>query len=205
MKRLYIIILPLLLLSFSCSTNAENRATRLLDKIVAQIESGKGISLKFLLQQNDMENVEGSIDMQSDKFVLQVPDMITWFDGTTQWTYLKSSDEVNISIPEKEELLQTNPCLLLQSYKKAFDCKFIEKKGDVCELSLIPKQHSEITEIEIFVNEKQTALTHIIVIQKDGQKTDVDITRYETNTNFPANHFVFQKGLFPYAEIIDLR
>lgn len=205
MKRLYIIILPLLLLSFSCSTNAENRATRLLDKIVAQIESGKGISLKFLLQQNDMENVEGSIDMQSDKFVLQVPDMITWFDGTTQWTYLKSSEEVNISIPEKEELLQTNPCLLLQSYKKAFDCKFIEKKGDVCELSLIPKQHSEITEIEIFVNEKQTALTHITVIQKDGQKTDVDIIRYETNTNFPANHFVFQKGLFPYAEIIDLR
>lgn len=205
MKRLYIIILPLLFLSFSCSTNAENRATRLLDKIVAQIESGKGISLKFLLQQNDMENVEGSIDMQSDKFVLQVPDMITWFDGTTQWTYLKSSEEVNVSIPEKEELLQTNPCLLLQSYKKAFDCKFIEKKGDVCELSLIPKQHSEITEIEIFVNEKQTALSHITVIQKDGQKTDVDIIRYETNTNFPANHFVFQKGLFPYAEIIDLR
>lgn len=205
MKRLYIIILPLLLLSLSCSTNAENRAIRLLDKIVAQIESGKGISLKFLLQQNDMENVEGSIDMQSDKFVLQVPDMITWFDGTTQWTYLKSSEEVNISIPEKEELLQTNPCLLLQSYKKAFDCKFIEKKGDVCELSLIPKQHSEITEIEIFVNEKQTALTHITVIQKDGQKTDVDIIRYETNTNFPANHFVFPKGLFPYAEIIDLR
>lgn len=205
MKRLYIIILPLLLLSFSCSTNAENRATRLLDKIVAQIESGKGISLKFLLQQNDMENVEGSIDMQSDKFVLQVPDMITWFDGTTQWTYLKSSEEVNISIPEKEELLQTNPCLLLQSYKKAFDCKFIEKKSDVCELSLIPKQHSEITEIEIFVNEKQTALTHITVIQKDGQKTDVDIIHYETNTNFPVNHFVFQKGLFPYAEIIDLR
>lgn len=205
MKRLYIIILPLLLLSLSCSTNAENRAIRLLDKIVAQIESGKGISLKFLLQQNDMENVEGSIDMQSDKFVLQVPDMITWFDGTTQWTYLKSSEEVNISIPEKEELLQTNPCLLLQSYKKAFDCKFIEKKGDVCKLSLIPKQHSEITEIEIFVNEKQTALTHITVIQKDGQKTDVDIIRYETNTNFPANHFVFQKGLFPYAEIIDLR
>lgn len=204
MKRLYL-ILPLLLLSLPCTTNAENRATRLLDKIVAPIESGKGISLKFLLQQSDMENVEGSIDMLSDKFVLQVPDMITWFDGTTQWTYLKSSEEVNISIPEKDELLQTNPCLLLQSYKKAFDCKFIEKKGDVCELSLIPKQHSEITEIEIFVDEKQTALTHIAVIQKDGQKTDVDIIRYETNTNFPANHFVFQKGMYPHAEIIDLR
>ena len=75
MKRLYI-ILPLLLLSLPCTTNAENRATRLLDKIVAPIESGKGISLKFLLQQSDMENVEGSIDMLSDKFVLQVPDMI---------------------------------------------------------------------------------------------------------------------------------
>ena len=71
--------------------------------------------------------------------------------------------------------------------------------------SLIPKQHSEITEIEIFVDEKQTALTHITVIQKDGQKTDVDIIRYETNTNFPANHFVFQKGMYPHAEIIDLR
>ena len=78
MKRLYL-ILPLLLLSLPCTTNAENRATRLLDKIVAPIESGKGISLKFLLQQSDMENVEGSIDMLSDKFVLQVPDnMVRW-------------------------------------------------------------------------------------------------------------------------------
>ena len=118
MKRLYI-ILPLLLLSLPCTTDAENRATRLLDKIVTPIESGKGISLKFLLQQSDMENVEGSIDMLSDKFVLQVPDMITWFDGTTQWTYLKSSEEVNISIPEKDELLQTNPCLQKGMYPHA--------------------------------------------------------------------------------------
>lgn len=85
-----------------------------------------------------MENVEGSIDMLSDKFVLQVPDMITWFDGTTQWTYLKSSEEVNISIPEKDELLQTNPCLLLQSYKKAFDCKFIEKRAMYANYRLFP-------------------------------------------------------------------
>ena len=137
MKRLYI-ILPLLLLSLPCTTNAENRATRLLDKIVAPIESGKGISLKFLLQQSDMENVEGSIDMLSDKFVLQVPDMITWFDGTTQWTYLKSSEEVNISIPEKDELLQTNPCLLLQSSKRLSTANSSKKRAMYANYRLFP-------------------------------------------------------------------
>ncbi len=89
-----------------------------------------------------MANVEGSIDMLSDKFVLQVPDMITWFDGTTQWTYLKSSEEVNISIPEKRVVTDQPLPSLLQILQKGFRLQIHRKKGDVCELSLIPKQHS---------------------------------------------------------------
>lgn len=46
----------------------------------------------------------GVIELKGEKFVLKTDDGITWFDGKTQWSYLRSSDEVNISNPTGTEL-----------------------------------------------------------------------------------------------------
>lgn len=42
--------------------------------------------------------------MKGNKFKIEIPDAITWFDGTTQWVYIKDTDEVNITNPTGDEL-----------------------------------------------------------------------------------------------------
>lgn len=194
-----------LTLTLPLTAGAETKATRLLDRVVEQINSPQGISLSFILRQGDMPDATGTIDMQENRFKIDVDEMTTWFDGTTQWTYLKPAGEVNISLPGEEELTQTNPYLLLQNYKTTFDCRFIGKKGNVCELALLPREESEITEIHVFIEEKQSVLSRLVVTQRGSQNSEITITRYETDPNFSEKHFVFGKEHYPQAIIIDLR
>ena len=102
----------------------------ILDKAASAYENSNGITASFELNtrsdvQKVSESFEGTINMKGDKFTLVTPDMITWFDGTTQWTYVERNDEVNVSTPSGEELQFTNPALLLRVYKKGFIPKYI--------------------------------------------------------------------------------
>ena len=49
--------------------------------------------------QNAEESFEATIEMKGDKFTLVTPDALTWFNGTTQWTYVERNDEVNVTNP----------------------------------------------------------------------------------------------------------
>lgn len=204
MKRICQLTL-LLCVVLPFAVQAQNRATRLLDKVVNRIDSQKGTTLSFIIRQSGVPDAEGKIEIQEGRFTIVLPEMSTWFDGTTQWTYLQSTQEVNISTPTPEELAQTNPCLLLTRYKDDFDCRFIGESNHICELLLTPRQESEISEIRLFIDEKSTTLSRLTLLQKGGQSAEIAITRYESNKNFRPEHFVFKEEQFPQATIIDLR
>ena len=100
-------------------------AISILDKAASAYEDSNGLTAYFTMQtrsdvQKVSESFDGTVDIKGDKFVLKTPDMITWFDGTTQWSFVERNEEVNVSTPTGEELQATNPALLLRSYKKGF-------------------------------------------------------------------------------------
>ncbi|MCD7709825.1 MAG: outer-membrane lipoprotein carrier protein LolA, partial [Porphyromonadaceae bacterium] len=115
------------------------------------------------------------------------------------------SQEINVSQPEEEELWQINPYFLLREYKKTFDPHFIGRTGNICELSLTPKQTSEIQEIRLFIDEKANAFSRITILQTEGEYIQITITRYEKREKFPDGYFTCKKEDFPQAEFIDLR
>lgn len=101
-----------------------------LDRAAAAYESSNGLKASFAAnirheKQGVSESFEGTIQMKGDKFVLITPDTRTWYDGTTQWTYVVRTDEVNLSNPTGDELEFTNPMTLLRSYKKGFTLSYI--------------------------------------------------------------------------------
>lgn len=125
-------------------------ATSILDKAASAYEDSNGLTAYFTMQtrsdvQKVSESFDGTVDIKGDKFVLKTPDMITWFDGTTQWSFVERNEEVNVSTPTGEELQATNPALLLRSYEKGFTAKY---KGESTapsgkaahDIELVPKK-----------------------------------------------------------------
>lgn len=64
--------------------------------------------------------------LEGDKFTFRGDGVTTWFDGHTQWSYLSSADEVNVSEPTPEELQSINPYALLSLYEQGYKLKLGE-------------------------------------------------------------------------------
>ena len=72
-------------------------ATSILDKAASAYEDSNGLTAYFTMQtrsdvQKVSESFDGTVDIKGDKFVLKTPDMITWFDGTTQWSFVERNE-----------------------------------------------------------------------------------------------------------------
>lgn len=190
-------------------------AAAILDKAAAVYENANGLTAAFTLRTyseatQTTESFEGTIDMKGDKFMLNTPDMVTWFDGRTQWTYVGRNDEVNVSTPTGDELQFTNPALLLRTYKKGFTPSYqgesTAPNGKAAyEIELTPKKKGDIRKVSLQI-EKQTHYPASITLEgTNGISHTIRISKLQTNVNQPDDFFVFKEADFPDAEIIDLR
>lgn len=187
----------------------------ILDKAAMAYEDANGILASFALNtrsavQNMSESFEGTIHMKGDKFKLITPDMITWFDGKTQWTYVERNDEVNVSTPSGDELQFTNPAMLLRVYKKGFTPKYIGEStaanGKAAyDIQLTPKKKGDIISVELQIEKFSGYPVKIRIEAKNGISNTIHISDLKTGVNQSDDFFVFKESEYPDAEVIDLR
>lgn len=207
-------ILFLLMLSVSTVLSAQN-AISILDKAAKAYEDANGVKAEFAMRirsdkQQTTESFEGEIQIKGNKFSLKTPDVLTWFDGKTQWTYMLRTEEVNVSEPDGEELQFMNPAFLLKNYKKGFDAKY---KGEstaasgksAYDITLIPRKKGSIAQVDLQIEKHSGLPAALIVVSKDGITSTIRIMNIQTGQNQPDSNFVFNTSDFPEAEIIDLR
>lgn len=113
-------------------------------------------------------NYPGEIIMQGDKFSLEMMDIEAAYDGKTMYIYSGQTDELTLSNPTEQELLEANPF----RYAKALVdvCDIVEKaSGDNTLITLTPKDQS--IGINRFVLKVRTAdLMPLSVELKEGKK-----------------------------------
>ena len=199
MKKHFAIIMMLLL---SVGAQAES-AKRILDKAAATVSNPGGVQAHFQMISKQFGSTEGDIAVKGRKFHATTPDATIWFDGKTQWTYMKGNDEVNISNPTEAQLQAINPYNFINIYKKGY--KLEAKKVDhFYDVHLITTdKNRKIQEMYIVVDETSYHPTHVKMKQQDKWSTIV-ISRLKT-ASLSDNLFKFNSKDFPQAEIIDLR
>ena len=199
MKKHFAIIMMLLL---SVGAQAES-AKRILDKAAATVNNPGGVQAHFQMISKQFGTTEGEIAVKGNKFHAPTPDATIWFDGKTQWTYMKGNDEVNISNPTEAQLQAINPYNFINIYKKGYKLE-AKKVEHFYEVHLIPTdKNRKIQEMYIVVDETSYHPTHVKMKQKDKWSTIV-ISRLKT-ASLSDNLFKFNSKDFPQAEIIDLR
>ena len=122
MKKIRVII-TLVLLAVSCvAVNAaSNSATakKILDKAAAKMSLKSGMQMNFTITGNKL-NQSGTITVKGKKFNARTANAIMWYDGKTQWTYLKKNEEVNVTTPSAAKQAQMNPYSFINLYKKCY-------------------------------------------------------------------------------------
>ena len=199
---------------FACSITAQD-ARAILDKASDTYNKSGAVTAKFTLDAKDTKakttySYDGTAYMKGDKFKIEIPDAITWFDGKTQWVYVKDTEEVNISSPTGDELQAISPSVLFNIYKKGFNLTYKgEKKSSgksLYQIELTPqKKGSEFTKIMVEINKATNLFSKITAIDKSGLENILTIKSYQTGVNLADATFQFNKNDYPQAEIVDLR
>lgn len=186
-----------------CAGAQAESAKRILDKAAASVSNPGGVKAHFQMISKQFGSTNGEIFIKGTKFHATTPDATIWFDGKTQYTYMKGNDEVNISSPTEAQLQAINPYNFINIYKKGY--KLSSKQVDnAYEVHLVATdKNRKIQEMYIIVDSKSYHPTHVKMKQKDKWST-ILISQLKTTT-LDDGIFVFNSKDFPTAEIIDLR
>lgn len=201
MKKLFTLWM-LLLLPHWLFAQSNAKAGEVLDKVAISLSDKEGIRYEFKGTEN------GFLLIKEEKFYLNNGNIQSWYDGTTQWSYVAATEEVNISHPTPEELRDINPYFILKSYKANYNYTY---KGEQTrngvkghEIVLTPKNTNNLQVIRLFISKSNHPMA--LRIERNGETiSEINITSYQTNQNLEDGMFRFNKSLYPNAEIIDLR
>ena len=199
MKKYFAMIALLLM----CAGVQAESAKRILDKAAATVSNPGGVQAHFQMISKQFGTTNGEIAVKGKMFHATTPDATIWFDGKTQWTYMKGNDEVNISNPSEAQLQAINPYNFINIYKKGYKLSAKEVENSY-EVHLVPnKKEQEIQEMYIIVDKASYHPTHVKMKQKDKWSTII-ISQLKIAT-LSDGLFQFNSKDFPKAEIIDLR
>ena len=139
-------ILSTILAAVFCTLTAagQTSAKKVLDATADKLTRNGDIQLSFKADQFTSGQQNGSafgnMQISGNKFKITTPDMITWYNGQTQWSYVLNNEEVNISTPTEEEQQNINPYAFVNIYKKGYNYSMRETtlRGKACyEVTLI--------------------------------------------------------------------
>ena len=198
MKKICFLITAMLM---SVATYGQT-AKSVLDKAAATVSAKEGIKANFRLS-GTHGNTKGSIAVKGRKFYATTPQATVWFDGKTQWTYMKNNDEVNVANPTESQLQAINPYNFINLYKKGYNYTLNKSGNDYVVHLTASNPQTKIKEMFISVDKKSYHPTQIKMLQ--GNKWTIFYITDLRKEALPDSQFRFNAKDFPTAEVIDLR
>lgn len=196
------IIIMLAMVAF-CSCAMAQPAKAVLDKVAAVVSNKGGVSANFSISSNQYGNASGTIAIKGRKFKTSTQSSTVWFDGKTQWTYMKRSNEVNVNTPTEGELQAINPYNFINKYRSGFTFQ-MKTIGNNHQIHLTSTSKTrQIQEMYITVNKSSYVPSQIKMRQ--GSTWSTIIIRNFKKANIGDATFKFNPKDYPEAEIIDLR
>ncbi len=203
------LLIPLLTL-FAQPTTAQ-QAT--LDKMIEQLDPSKGLQVSFEISDPDLtQSVTGEYRGLESAFHYTTEQMKAWYDGKNLWVYLAENDEINLSVPMKQELVLLNPLLRLNTINRKDFALSLKKENDggVSLTAVRQKKDPNETLDKLVVHADKQYTPTLIHIYEEGRPKPI-IVRV-TNLKKGAfegmrdkNYFKYTPNKMPGKQVIDLR
>lgn len=207
MKRLFLgIMMAMCIAWLGVSTSAaqkNNAARKILDRAAKVVGRSGGASASFTMSSAATGKVSGTIAIKGNKFNARTPQMTVWYNGKTQWTYVKKNNEVNVSTPTQAQQQMMNPYSFITIYKTGYKMS-ATNAGANHEVHLVAQnQNRSIPEMYITVNRK-TGVPSKVKMKHKGKWSTITVSNFSPK-NLSDRIFTFNSKDYPTAEVIDLR
>ena len=199
MKRTGLTLISLLM----CSIMMGQTARSVLDKIAATVSNRTGVTANFSISDGKTKSLGGTISVKGKMFHATTTQADVWFDGKTQWTYMKGNNEVNVSTPTESELQAINPYNFINIYKSGFKYS-MKTQGNNCEIHLTATDSKRKLQ-EMYINANRSTYVPSQIKMKQGTRWSVITISNFKKAKLNDNMFRFNRKTHPEAEIIDLR
>jgi outer membrane lipoprotein-sorting protein len=210
-----------LVLSISCLGQnnslgqSDPQAKRILDQASARIKAYKAIQADFTLEVQDADGrsqgiKKGVVLMKGNKYKVDITGQEIYSDGTTIWTYDKSSNEVTITRLDPASNSLSPQKLFTNFYDKDFLYKLNGEqklKGKtVQEIEMTPTDKTRnFHKIYLYVDKKSHLVSSGKMLDKNGNRYIYTINNLNGKAAINDASFVFDKSKHPGVEEIDLR
>ena len=208
MRRLFLgIIITMCMAWFGVSTSTAQKndaaARKILDRTAKVIGRSGGASASFTMSNASTGTVSGTIAIKGNKFNARTSQMTVWYNGKTQWTYMKKNNEVNVSTPTQAQQQMMNPYSFINIYKTGYKMS-ATTSGANDEVHLVAQnKNKSIAEMYITIN-KKTHVPSQVKMRQGSTWSTINIYGFKAK-NIANSAFTFNSKEFPKAEVIDLR
>lgn len=193
-------------LAFILSVNAFSQssadAKKVLDKAAAVVGRRGGAAANFSITGGEVGRTSGSIIIKGNKFKAITPETTIWFDGKTQWAYMKSTNEVNVSTPSEAKRLSMNPYAFITMYKNGYHMSM--KTTAAAYIVHLQAIHPARSMQEFYVTISKTFYPQQIKMLQGKKWVTINISSFRAASH-PNSYFRFRHSDAPSAEVVNLR
>jgi outer membrane lipoprotein-sorting protein len=210
--RYFAVVLILFLSVLQSQAQEDTESITILDSFSEKALHAPSVMMKFNLvttnyADNSVDTLKGSVVISKDKYKLELPDNIIWFNGITSWSYLPEEKEITITKADrKDNSFQSRPSLIFTTYKKGYKTRLIEEKASSYIVDLYPEDiKGELMRIRLTIGKTKLNLISLEYKKKDGSVITLYVTEYNLTTKPAPETFELDPSTFKGVEIIDMR
>lgn len=184
---------------------AANSADEVMKNCAEKFSNAPSVTVEFAIAQSD-GSATGTMLMAKRLFRLSTADLTIWFDGKTQWTYMANANEVNVTEPTGEELMESNPFELISTFAQNFNCKVLKTSNVADIIELTPKhKDTNVSSAKITVSKSTGWPTAMIITFDGGNTISVSIGKVTVGKSVSAAQFKYDPKVCHGAQLVDLR
>jgi outer membrane lipoprotein-sorting protein len=202
-------------LSMNLMAQGDPKAKAILDNVSKKVKALKSLKANFTITITGAKNAKpqtkkGNVYMKGDKYYVSLSGQEIYCDTKTIWTFMKESNEVQISSFDPNENSFTPSKLFTNFYDKEYTYKYVGeqtvsgKKVDV--INLTPTNKSkQYSKVELMIDKAQSVVAGGKMYEKNGNVYQYTVSGYTPNPALTDNMFTFDTKKHPKVEVVDLR
>ncbi|HEY1031192.1 MAG TPA: outer membrane lipoprotein carrier protein LolA [Flavipsychrobacter sp.] len=211
-KLLGLSLVAVMALVQPAAAQTDAKAKSILEAVSKKVNGLKSLKANFALHLNSgkvKESKKGTFYMKGTKYRVELAGQQIICDNKTVWTYMKETNEVQVSNYNPNEQTISPAKLFTNFYDKEYNYKYAGTRtvaGKSCNIiEMTPTNKSkQFSKVELAIDKSNTIVGGNIW-EKNGNKYQYDVSGFTPNAPVADALFTFDAKKYPGVEVVDLR